>query len=64
MNLYTAERLVLDRHQAMLRDAELRARLLGSRPRSRAPAWVARRLRDMADWLDGGRILEPRRPVA
>ena len=64
MTLYTAERLVLDRHEAILRDAELRTRLLGSHPRSRAGARVARRLRDLADWLDGGRILERRRPVA
>lgn len=54
MDLYTSERLLLERHQAIAREAELHSRLL---PESDASVglntWVAERLRRLADRLDG-----------
>ena len=54
MDPYTSERFLLERHEAIVREAELRARLLP--PGDQSPGintWVARRLRVLADRLDG-----------
>ncbi len=53
MDLYTSERLLLERHREMARAAERRARL--APPAAGAPVrvWMAARLRSMADRLDG-----------
>ena len=53
MDLYTSERLLLDRHREMARAAERRARM--APPSAAAPVrvWMAARLRSMADRLDG-----------
>ena len=53
MNLYTAERLLLERHEAMVRDAELRARLALTRGNPRWAVRLAAGLRAAADALDG-----------
>ena len=54
MDLYTAERLLLERHAAVAREAELRSRLLPESERSSGfNPWVAQRLRRLADRLDG-----------
>ncbi len=54
MDLYTAERLLLERHEAVAREAELRSRLLPEGDRSSGfNLWVAQRLRGLADRLDG-----------
>ena len=46
MNPYTSERLLLERHEAIVREAELRARLLPGNDRSPGiNSWVAGRLR-------------------
>ena len=53
MNLYSAERNVLDRHRQLVAEGELRARMLAG-VRSRHPwrVWTAGRLRAMAERLD------------
>jgi hypothetical protein len=59
MDPYTSERLLLERHEAVIREAELRARLL--RDIDQSPGlntWVAGRLRGLADRLDGRRAFE------
>jgi hypothetical protein len=54
MDHYSLERWVGERHQAMIRTAETRSRLLGSEPA--APSlgtWLAARLHHLADRLEG-----------
>jgi hypothetical protein len=53
MDLYSSERIVLDRHRQRVADAERLTRLLGASPR-RHPfrVWTAGRLRAMAERLD------------
>lgn len=59
MNPYTSERLLLERHKALIREAELRARLLPENDgRVGLNTWVAGRLRGLADRLDGRRTFE------
>lgn len=54
MDLYTAERLVLERQRHMEVSAERRARhLAGRESGARSRVWMARRLRALADRLDG-----------
>lgn len=53
MDLYTAERWPLERHEERVREAELRARLLPAQPRTAWSVWLAARLRGVADRLDG-----------
>jgi hypothetical protein len=59
MDPYTSERLLLERHEAVVRESELRARLL---PQIDQPAglntWIAWRLRGLADRLDGHHSFE------
>jgi hypothetical protein len=59
MNPYAAERWLLERHEAVVREAELRARLLPDGDRSPGlNTWMAGRLRGLADRLDGRRTFE------
>ena len=59
MNPYTSERWLLERHEAVVREAELRARLLPDVDRSPGlNTWMAGRLRELADRLDGRRPFE------
>jgi hypothetical protein len=58
MDLYTAERIQLERHEEMIRDAERRARLLPRGRRRHVRLWVAGRLRTVADRIDGGPRLQ------
>jgi hypothetical protein len=59
MNAYTSERWLLERHEAVVRKAELRARLLPDVDRSSGlNTWMAGRLRGLADRLDGRRTFE------
>jgi RecB family exonuclease len=54
MNPYTSERWILESHQAVVREAERRARLLPESERSAGfNTWIAGRLRGLADRLDG-----------
>jgi hypothetical protein len=54
MDPYTSERWLLERHEAVLRTAELRSRLLPESERSAGfNTWIAGRLRGLADRLDG-----------
>jgi hypothetical protein len=62
MNLYTGERLPMERHEAIVRAAERRAVLLPAEGRSALAAWMAARLRAAADRLDG-EAFEASRPV-
>lgn len=60
MNPYTAERWILERHEAVVREAELRSRLLPE-PEPSANGfntWIAGRLRGLADRLDGRAAFE------
>jgi hypothetical protein len=59
MDLYPSERLLLERHEAVVREAELRARLLPDLDQSPGlNTWMAERLRGLADRLDGRRSFE------
>ena len=59
MDPYTSERFFRERHEAVVRRAELRARLLPDLDQSPGlNTWVAGRLRGLADRLDGRRTLE------
>lgn len=63
MDPYTSERLLLERHEAIVRTAELRARLLPAGDRSPGiNTWVAARLRVLADRLDRPGVQEKLRP--
>ncbi len=53
MNFYAQERWLLNRHEAMIRNAEERSRLDGWQPRERLAERVAARLRRIADRIDG-----------
>jgi hypothetical protein len=54
MDSYSLERWVGQRHQAMIRSAETRSRLLGSEPAAGAlGTWLAARLHHLADRLEG-----------
>ena len=59
MNPYADERWLLERHEAVVREAELRARLLPDVDHSPGlNTWMAGRLRGLADRLDGRRTFE------
>jgi hypothetical protein len=59
MDVYTSERLLLERHAAVVREAERRARLLPDIDQSLGfNTWVAMRLRGLADRLEGRGHLE------
>jgi hypothetical protein len=58
MDSYTGERWILERHEAMIRTAEARSRLLGARRPEGVSAWLAVRLRHLADRLEGDARLE------
>jgi len=54
MDIYTAERLLLERQREIAGAAETRARLLPEAGRPLPPrVWMAGRLRALADRLDG-----------
>lgn len=54
MDPYTWERWILENHEAVIREAELRSRLLPQSERSAGfNTWIAWRLRALADRLDG-----------
>jgi hypothetical protein len=55
MDYYTAERWILERHQAVIRTAETRSRLITATAPARPSVWLAERLRSLADRLDGQR---------
>ena len=59
MDPYTSERLLLERHDAVVRAAELRSRLVPEADRTAGfNTWIAGRLRGLADRLDGHRNFE------
>jgi hypothetical protein len=58
MDPYTGERWMIERHEAMIRAAEARSRLLGTRRPERVSSWLAVRLRLLADRLEGDARLE------
>jgi hypothetical protein len=59
MDPYTSERLFLERHEAVVRESELRARLLPQIDQSTGlNTWIAWRLRGLADRLDGRHTFE------
>ncbi len=53
VNFYAEERWLLDRHEAMIRNAEERTRLDGWQPRERLAERIAARLRRLADRIEG-----------
>jgi hypothetical protein len=59
VDFYTTERWILDRHEAMIRTAELRSRLAGPEPKPWLSRWLAVNLRRAADRLDEQPRLEP-----
>jgi hypothetical protein len=63
MDRYTSERLLLERHEAIIREAELRSRLVPEHDSNAGlNTWVAGRLRGLADRLDGRRTFEKATP--
>lgn len=58
MDHYAMEHWILDRHQAAVRRAEWRSRLVLSAGGPPAGQWVAGWLRRLADRLDGGANVE------
>lgn len=52
MDLYTAEKMILDRHHQRVADGERTTRLLDFTECSPLRAWTASRLRSLADRLD------------
>lgn len=65
MDPYTSERWLLEKHEAVVRTAELRSRLLpGSDRATGFNTWVAGRLRGLADRLEGRSVQERLRPSA
>src|SRR5579864_5523967 len=63
MDLYSTERNQLDRHQAVVRQAELRSALLPGTGRPTLATWLAGGLRGAADRLDPRASLEAQRPA-
>ncbi len=55
MDPYTGDRWILERHEAMIRAAEVRSRLIPAVSRARPSLWLAAHLRRVADRLDGRR---------
>jgi hypothetical protein len=54
MDPYTSERWILERHLSVVHEAERRARLVPEAAGSGAfNGWIAGRLRELADRLDG-----------
>lgn len=53
MDMFSQERWLLDRHQAMIESAEERSRLEGWLPEERLAERVATQLRRLADRIDG-----------
>lgn len=58
MNPYTMERWMLERHDAVIRTAELRSRLGERQPTDPFSIWLATNLRHLADRLDSRPRLE------
>lgn len=52
MDLYTAEKLILDRHLEQVNEGERMTRLLDRADNGALRAWTAARLRALADRLD------------
>ena len=53
MDPYSMERWILERHEAVIRTAEVRSRAgMGKVPPRRLSVWLAGNLRDLADRLD------------
>lgn len=52
MNLYTSEKLVLDRHHRMVAEGERLTRLMGSTPQRSLRVWTAACLRQLAERID------------
>jgi hypothetical protein len=52
MDLYTAEKLILDQHRHQVAEGERVTRLLGADQRSPLGTWTAARLRSLADRVD------------
>ena len=53
MDHYTPERLILEAHRTMARVAEERSRLVPESEHTPFRGWMAGRLRELADRLDG-----------
>jgi hypothetical protein len=53
MNRYALERMIQERHQAVIEGAEARSRLNGWEPTDRFAVRLATQLRRIADRLDG-----------
>ena len=59
MNPYSMERWIRERHEGIVREAERRTRLVPEAEQSAVlRSWLAGRLRDIADRLDGHGRLE------
>ena len=55
MDPYTGDRWILERHEAMIRAAEVRSRLIPAGSGARPSLWLAAHLRRVADRLDNQR---------
>lgn len=65
MDPYTSERWLLEKHEAVVRSAELRSRLLrGGDQATGFKTWMAGRLRGLADRLEGHGVQERLRTSA
>ena len=54
MDPYSMERWILERHEAVIRTAEMRSRVgFADAPPRRLSVWLAGNLRHLADRLDG-----------
>lgn len=59
MDSYSMERWILERHEAVIRTAEVRSRFgIDELPPRRLSAWLAGNLRHLANRLDGQTYLE------
>ena len=59
MDPYSMERWILERHEAVIRTAEMRSRVgFADAPPRRLSVWLAGNLRQLADRLDGQTYLE------
>ncbi|HSS62735.1 MAG TPA: hypothetical protein VLK30_14875 [Candidatus Limnocylindrales bacterium] len=63
MDLYTEEKLLLERHRRLIEEAERRARL-DPMPSVTLRTWMAARLRLLADRLEGAPLAQRQRPTA